>query len=1112
MLELSQNVDRFTDTQQHGFIGCLTPCGYQFSTIRGGPLTGREALRLQGLPVHNMLLTRETQRELLDLAGNAMTTTVVGAALLAALIVGHKAISIGCGRPNSIENSASTRVEEMKGDALMPYQVSDLTKYEKCNLDELRDRARASRRLCFCEGRTRTLKRSFKNCRLCEHTACDKCAGTPRHDYYVLPKFERLIPSAFIEWLTNLLPMRVQLKGLKLSHMGQKLKTHRVQRATEEEADWQLYAEAIRPALEEELRFESVTRFKQWVVRYDAPRSYLELTIGETPCWRLYAKPDRQLPNDNRTRSLLKHPFARMHLKKGDDFLAGEWEFWLPIPLECFLNIEGFGSMTESWESQLGIQIKQPAVEKVHSKVKIGFEGEVCSEIRYGMTDIVGEYELLEDCGNACRSLHRKIQPSGSSPLYFFLDPQRIGPPKQDSFVFSNHHHRLTLGETREVIAKINPAWRQGRTEMKKVECTFDGLWVACSATLQVFQGPSDVTCAVARGDFPVSISRGIALDPDLSTGVQTCSAETLMLISCKVPLEKPEVIGWQLGPCRQADQESEAVALGPFAWLFQRSRDLGRFSSEWRRVSLPSDLRRCLSCSPAPPSIKWRPSNQRSSLVVPYEDERQAGAFERALKSRAKPFLIQKRLEKDGQGYIGRLQVGLNIAALAHRVLSKASSRCDHGIQLSWRLDTAYEWPLEIECDEFVLKDNKDGNEEEHVFYEPSSNNHPKELGRLRREQRRSLWWMRQQESGCAPQFFEQEIEEAYLPTLGWLAETVAKYPSKASGGVLADEVGYGKTATTLALIDTTVEQADQHISAKSGPGYTSRATLIIVPSTLISQWRSQIVKFLGKDYKVLTIDSIHQLNSFRVTDIVDAHVVLLSWRVLNSNVYHRNLCAFAAMPECSVWTGRPYKTWLKQSVKRMDDHAEELESSDDTEGFWRTLDERMIAASQNDDAAIPSKRLRGASYANQKRRDAKKSPKDDEPVEKIPSSKIFKIVEPGGLMGLKGPPIQLFHFHRIVVDEYTYLDDADFQAICSLRATHRWVLSGTPKLVDFADVKFLAALLKVNLGVDDDAPTALQRSNIEKIRGSRTGMKYHSVYGTRLTLGSCGKIPLLC
>jgi hypothetical protein len=23
---------------------------------------------------------------------------------------------------------------------------------------------------------------------------------------------------------------------------------------------------------------------------------------------------------------------------------------------------------------------------------------------------------------------------------------------------------------------------------------------------------------------------------------------------------------------------------------------------------------------------------------------------------------------------------------------------------------------------------------------------------------------------------------------------------------------------------------------------------------------------------------------------------------------------------------------------------------------------------------------------------------------------------------------------------------------------------------------------------------------------------MKYHSVYGTRLTLGSCGKIPLLC
>jgi hypothetical protein len=113
---------------------------------------------------------------------------------------------------------------------------------------------------------------------------------------------------------------------------------------------------------------------------------------------------------------------------------------------------------------------------------------------------------------------------------------------------------------------------------------------------------------------------------------------------------------------------------------------------------------------------------------------------------------------------------------------------------------------------------------------------------------------------------------------------------------------------------------------------------------------------------------------------------------------------------------------------------------------------------------------------------------------------------------MGLKGAPIQLFRFHRIVVDEYTYLDDADFQAICSLRATHRWVLSGTPKLVDFADVKFLAALLKVNLGVDDDAPTALQKSNIDKIRGSRTGMKCFGVYRTRLTPDSCGKVSLLC
>ena len=42
-----------------------------YITNRGGPMVGLEALSMQGLPVNELLLTRETEDQLADLAGNA---------------------------------------------------------------------------------------------------------------------------------------------------------------------------------------------------------------------------------------------------------------------------------------------------------------------------------------------------------------------------------------------------------------------------------------------------------------------------------------------------------------------------------------------------------------------------------------------------------------------------------------------------------------------------------------------------------------------------------------------------------------------------------------------------------------------------------------------------------------------------------------------------------------------------------------------------------------------------------------------------------------------------------------------------------------------------------
>ena len=70
-----------------------------------------------------------------------------------------------------------------------------------------------------------------------------------------------------------------------------------------------------------------------------------------------------------------------------------------------------------------------------------------------------------------------------------------------------------------------------------------------------------------------------------------------------------------------------------------------------------------------------------------------------------------------------------------------------------------------------------------------------------------------------------------------------------------------------------------------------------------------------------------------------------------------------------------------------------------------------------------------------------------------------------------LRAPPLEVFHWARKVVDEYTYLEDApQLPLIARLTADRHWVLSGTPPIHDFSALKTIAAFMNVHLGVDDD------------------------------------------
>jgi len=98
VLNVSQNVDRGFASARYAICPCLTPQGLPYVSNRGGPLLGLEALSMQGLPIDELLLTRESEDNLRDLAGNAMSSTVVGACIISALIVGVKSLDPGTGQ------------------------------------------------------------------------------------------------------------------------------------------------------------------------------------------------------------------------------------------------------------------------------------------------------------------------------------------------------------------------------------------------------------------------------------------------------------------------------------------------------------------------------------------------------------------------------------------------------------------------------------------------------------------------------------------------------------------------------------------------------------------------------------------------------------------------------------------------------------------------------------------------------------------------------------------------------------------------------------------------------------------------------------------------------
>jgi hypothetical protein len=681
-----------------------------------------------------------------------------------------------------------------------------------------------------------------------------------------------------------------------------------------------------------------------------------------------------------------------------------------------------FRNTVESFESRCGHQSPDILGSTVWSHITLGGSDEAVEGLDI---DVRGEYELLQNCGSALGSLHRRAA-VGGDPLYLFLDPQKLGPPEFDTYVIASTHERIIGDKQRQVITELDHKWRASTLDVSNlddksppVNC-FYKKWFKCpDVFLEGFKPSRPIVCQSLK---PFAID----LDSYL------CNEANVTLLKISVPTEILDL------PCMAGSWNlAESITcLRDFSWILQKVSLLTEFE-DWNFVTCDSNVTGetiCSTCAPRKPGMIWKEGS--SGRMKPVEDPFQASIYERQIKARPAPFMGFTTVENG----LSNLIISINIKTLLHQAYGKlVGSNANANVSLSWRLLPKSPDLREYNFGKFVLKSN---------VADPQCQQPPNFGGyKLRPEQLRSLTWMMSCEEENAPPFEEEEVEEALLPFLMWRAEAKVTMEKIVRGGILADEVGYGKTALILGLIDSQYASDKMRSRDLTVDGTIPlKATLIIATKIMVAQWESEIKKFLRNKYKVLTISTIHQLYKQTIANFQDADIILVSTSLFTGSTYYIELgeVAKSPVPKDANNGGRIFDHWLFRALESTSEYVNtSCNQGRDT---------------MNLDTNRPSKRLRGKNGAARKRKlDAVDKNQSDQNLGDSwnPRRNVL---------------FHMFSYNRLVIDEFACDEPKrKVAALWALKARSKWALSGTPPLNDFAGVKYIASFLGVRLGGDD-------------------------------------------
>ena len=527
-------------------------------TNRGGPLVGEELLLLQGIPSDDLLLTKESEENLKDLAGNAMTTTVVGACMLSALLQGYTALT------HRDDNAVgSKRVGEVARSLVPPplLPVSDveisqaLGSYKDTQVDLgsasldgskawsafLRE-ATSSAKKCTSEGSDEALPPAeLVVCKECGQSSSKKNAVPPRkfeeHRFCVMDEdLARMKPLTFRTKLLRLVPMLIRIYDLDVETVSKP--------SGVDDALWGAWKEQVKKFVgsetPSEFRFTHVTRSRIWTAHYVSRQGgRMELRVLSTGItWLLFGNVPEDTGNEtpDGLEEAFQRPVARMKVRapNGDSIASlvnGTWELCLPTTSVVQLSIEKAGTeVKDSWRKRLGLEGEfESEYEFEDLKVTVESSDPRLADAKLA---IDGTYRLLPKCGGACGSLRKKTD--GDSEMFFFIESKQMTLPTEDAYVFATTCHRTSYGEYRDIVLGVDPKEVYRPIHSIPLECYKDsvralvwGQWIplpeAAIKTMDDLGRLLTVTQPTSMLTVPMS-----------SEGWNTCPE----IISCTVPVE----------------------------------------------------------------------------------------------------------------------------------------------------------------------------------------------------------------------------------------------------------------------------------------------------------------------------------------------------------------------------------------------------------------------------------------------------------------------------------------------------------------------------------------------------------------------------------------------